>query len=50
MSLPMHRLLRDIANGKETTGDTTTLVDYSVLGPKGLFLSGTWGNTKAPAS
>src|SRR5262245_11194635 len=25
------RLLRDIAAGKETTGDTTTLEDYSVL-------------------
>lgn len=27
----MRRLLRDIAAGKETTGDTTTLEDYSVL-------------------
>jgi acetyl-CoA synthetase len=27
----MRRLLRDIANGKHTTGDTTTLEDYSVL-------------------
>jgi acetyl-CoA synthetase len=27
----MRRLLRDIASGKETTGDTTTLEDYSVL-------------------
>jgi acetyl-CoA synthetase len=27
----MRRLLRDIAGGKETTGDTTTLEDYSVL-------------------
>jgi len=28
---PGERLLRDIAAGKETTGDTTTLEDYSVL-------------------
>jgi acetyl-CoA synthetase len=27
----MRRLLRDIASGKETLGDTTTLEDYSVL-------------------
>jgi acetyl-CoA synthetase len=27
----MRRLLRDIASGKETTGDTTTLEDFSVL-------------------
>ncbi len=27
----MRRLLRDIAGGKATTGDTTTLEDYSVL-------------------
>jgi acetyl-CoA synthetase len=27
----MRRLLRDIAEGKETVGDTTTLEDYSVL-------------------
>ena len=27
----MRRLLRDIAAGKETIGDTTTLEDYSVL-------------------
>jgi acetyl-CoA synthetase len=27
----MRRLLRDIASGKATTGDTTTLEDYSVL-------------------
>ncbi|MFO0969635.1 MAG: hypothetical protein U0793_29100 [Gemmataceae bacterium] len=27
----MRRLLRDIAAGKTTTGDTTTLEDYSVL-------------------
>jgi acetyl-CoA synthetase len=27
----MRRLLRDIASGKETTGDTTTLEDYGVL-------------------
>ena len=27
----MRRLLRDIAGGKQTTGDTTTLEDYSVL-------------------
>jgi acetyl-CoA synthetase len=27
----MRRLLRDIAAGKETLGDTTTLEDYSVL-------------------
>jgi acetyl-CoA synthetase len=27
----MRRLLRDIAGGKETVGDTTTLEDYSVL-------------------
>jgi acetyl-CoA synthetase len=27
----MRRLLRDIAAGKETVGDTTTLEDYSVL-------------------
>ncbi len=27
----MRRLLRDIASGKETTGDTTTLEDYSIL-------------------
>jgi acetyl-CoA synthetase len=27
----MRRLLRDIASGKETTGDTTTLEDYSVM-------------------
>jgi len=27
----MRRLLRDIAEGKEATGDTTTLEDYSVL-------------------
>ncbi|MGE3807193.1 MAG: acetate--CoA ligase, partial [Gemmataceae bacterium] len=27
----MRRLLRDIASGKTTTGDTTTLEDYSVL-------------------
>jgi len=27
----MRRLLRDVAAGKETTGDTTTLEDFSVL-------------------
>jgi acetyl-CoA synthetase len=27
----MRRLLRDVASGKQTTGDTTTLEDYSVL-------------------
>jgi acetyl-CoA synthetase len=27
----MRRLLRDIASGKESTGDTTTLEDYSIL-------------------
>ena len=27
----MRRLLKDIASGKETIGDTTTLEDYSVL-------------------
>jgi acetyl-CoA synthetase len=27
----MRRLLRDIAAGKETVGDTTTLEDYTVL-------------------
>jgi acetyl-CoA synthetase len=27
----MRRLLRDIAGGQQTTGDTTTLEDYSVL-------------------
>jgi len=27
----MRRLLRDIASGKETTGDTTTLEDFTVL-------------------
>jgi acetyl-CoA synthetase len=27
----MRRLLRDIASGRESTGDTTTLEDYSVL-------------------
>jgi acetyl-CoA synthetase len=27
----MRRLLRDIAAGKETVGDTTTLEDYNVL-------------------
>jgi len=27
----MRRLLRDIASGKETVGDTTTLEDYSIL-------------------
>ena len=27
----MRRLLRDIASGKATTGDTTTLEDYTVL-------------------
>ena len=27
----MRRLLRDIASGKETVGDTTTLEDYGVL-------------------
>jgi acetyl-CoA synthetase len=27
----MRRLLRDIATGKETVGDTTTLEDFSVL-------------------
>jgi acetyl-CoA synthetase len=27
----MRRLLRDLASGKETVGDTTTLEDYSVL-------------------
>jgi acetyl-CoA synthetase len=27
----MRRLLRDIASGKETVGDTTTIEDYSVL-------------------
>ena len=27
----MRRLLRDIASGKQTTGDTTTLEDYSIL-------------------
>jgi acetyl-CoA synthetase len=29
----MRRLLRDIAAGKETMGDTTALEDYSVLAP-----------------
>ena len=27
----MRRLLRDIASGKESIGDTTTLEDYSIL-------------------
>ena len=27
----MRRLLRDLASGRETVGDTTTLEDYSVL-------------------
>jgi acetyl-CoA synthetase len=27
----MRRLLRDIAAGKETVGDTTTIEDYSVI-------------------
>jgi acetyl-CoA synthetase len=27
----MRRLLRDIASGRQTSGDTTTLEDYSVL-------------------
>jgi acetyl-CoA synthetase len=27
----MRRLLRDIAAGKETTGDTSTLEDFSML-------------------
>jgi acetyl-CoA synthetase len=27
----MRRLLRDIASGRETLGDTTTLEDYGVL-------------------
>jgi acetyl-CoA synthetase len=27
----MRRLLRDIASGKETVGDTSTLEDYSVI-------------------
>jgi acetyl-CoA synthetase len=27
----MRRLLRDIASGRQTVGDTTTLEDYSVL-------------------
>jgi acetyl-CoA synthetase len=27
----MRRLLRDIAAGRETAGDTSTLEDYSVL-------------------
>jgi acetyl-CoA synthetase len=27
----MRRLLRDIASGRQTTGDTTTLEDYSVM-------------------
>ena len=27
----MRRLLRDIASGRETMGDTSTLEDYSVL-------------------
>jgi len=27
----MRRLLRDVAAGRETTGDTTTLEDFSVL-------------------
>jgi acetyl-CoA synthetase len=27
----MRRLLRDVAAGRETAGDTTTLEDYSVL-------------------
>ena len=27
----MRRLLRDIASNRQTTGDTTTLEDYSVL-------------------
>ena len=27
----MRRLLRDVAAGRKTTGDTTTLEDYSVL-------------------
>jgi acetyl-CoA synthetase len=27
----MRRLLRDIACGKESIGDTTTLEDYSIL-------------------
>ena len=29
----MRRLLRDMAAGRETVGDTTTLEDFSVLGP-----------------
>ena len=31
IAILMRRLLRDIAAGKETVGDTTTLEDYSVL-------------------
>jgi acetyl-CoA synthetase len=27
----MRRLLRDLASGKESVGDTTTLEDYTVL-------------------
>jgi acetyl-CoA synthetase len=27
----MRRLLRDVAAGKETVGDTSTLEDYSIL-------------------
>jgi acetyl-CoA synthetase len=27
----MRRLLRDIASGKETVGDTSTLEDFSVI-------------------
>jgi acetyl-CoA synthetase len=27
----VRRLLRDVASGRQTTGDTTTLEDYSVL-------------------
>ena len=27
----MRRLLRDVAHGKESTGDMTTLEDFSVL-------------------
>jgi acetyl-CoA synthetase len=27
----MRRVLRDIASGKESSGDTSTLEDYSVL-------------------
>ena len=27
----MRRLLKDIASGKETVGDTTTLEDYTVI-------------------